>query len=207
MITSVFAVIATVAAVYVAVSSPREVANQALEEARRVEQQRRDEAKALALSREQQDEREIAMRYHEVASATYNSLDVVKDAIEAAQSNSVGALIQAAARSVAMAEALRILIAAPSLTDGPIISGAAAANALDSIANAGKALRATKYRMTPPSTDPQGPPILTVPGIRDHLESALVLAGEAQTRMDKVRNSRQIPVRKTRAFPVLPVAV
>lgn len=204
MLASVLAVLATAGAIYVAVSVPLRVANAATAEARRVEDERRADAESRAKEAAEKFENGLTMRYHEVASATYNSLDIINDAITAFRKPSLSDFLQCSARATAMSEALRVLIDKPDLTDGPIVAGAAAASAMDAVVRAGVSTQKFSTSSKGAAQHYRDNGFINIGMVEQEMDSALVLGHVALKRIDKVRDSRKISVRTGRPFPILP---
>ncbi len=185
---AMIALFAGIAAVVV----PSRLALRAEEEARRVAEQRRLEDERAIANRLQQERDELAKRYHEAASATYNAMDLLVEAASAVETREgIDRLPILAARCRSSAETLGILARQPGLTDGVIDSCISAQQALLGI------VRANDYwRSDDPSLDPWY-----------ELEGSLLIAQHTMARIGKVVAYHEIPVRADRELPVLPATM
>lgn len=185
---AIIALLAGIAAVIV----PSQLALRAEKEARRVAEERRLEDERAAANRRQQERDALAKRYHEAASATYNALDLVTDAVNAVEtSDGIDRLPVLAARCRSSAETLGILARQPGLTDGAIDSCIGAQQALLGIVRANDYWRNDDLALNP----------------WHEMEGSLLIAQLTMDRIGKVVNYHKIPVRAGRELPVLPATV
>lgn len=159
-----------------------------------------------------QAKKALRIRQHEIASATYNALDVVASAIDARSQSDANALHTASAKAAGLAETLPLLVDYPGLTDGPIVAAMTTRQALLAVIRAGEALRTATLKAATNNPTALGNPntmnqLLSITTIYYELDAALTLAKESQIRIDKVRNYHDIQVRSGGIFPVLPAAV
>lgn len=133
-------------------------------------------------------ERERARRYHEVASATYNAIDVFNEAVGALKGGVHFSTASAiAARASLKADSLRILAKLPGLGDGVIECAVGAAQVLERVVKAEQLARASQSSSAVAE-----------------MAAATVIAQEVYDRADKVVKYNQIPVRAGRTLPTRP---
>jgi hypothetical protein len=188
-IATAFAAIVALGAGIAAVIVPSRIANAAQAEARRVEMERRAETERADEARRQELREIVAARYHEVASATYNALDLVVEAADAVNSREGrDGLPILAAQCRSSAETLGILARQPGLTDGAIDSCCGAQHALLAIVRANEFFRSENL-----AEDPWY-----------ELDGCLLIAQQVMRRIGGVVEHHRIPVRQNRGLPVLP---
>ncbi|QXT36967.1 hypothetical protein KV697_06620 [Sphingomonas sanguinis] len=161
---------------------------------------------------EKEAKKALRIRQHEIASATYNALDVIISAVEARSQSDANALHKASAKAAGLAETLPLLVNHPGLTDGPIVAAMTVRQALLAVTRAGDALRTATLKFT--TTNPAAlgnsnaiNQLMSAATIYYELDAALTLSKESEIRIEKFRKYHDIPVRSGGVFPVLPPAV
>jgi hypothetical protein len=189
---TIIAAFVAAAAAIIALRVPIRIAKDDRREAMRIAERQRQEQIDREGRIENEAKADKARRLHEVASAVYNALDCLNDALAtwAGDGAMPVDLLPAAGRASGHAEALRILAHLPGLSDGPIMAATSAAQAMDRICEAARFV-ANQGRRSPSGA----------------LMEGLEAGRDARARILDVVNYHKIPVRGGGDAPVLPDAV